>query len=96
MIGSISAQVALFAFAAAIGAGIVAGNSPTTILIRALVAMLAASVVGKLVAWSTKLVLRDHLQHKKLAIDEQHVEARERAETLRESEDQPEAITEAG
>ena len=73
MIGSISAQIALLAFAAAIIAGLSAGNSSMTVLLRALAIMFLALVVGKFAAWSTKLVLRDHLQKKKLAVDKAHV-----------------------
>jgi hypothetical protein len=72
MLGNISAQVALLAFAAAIVAGLFVGNSPATVLIRALVAMFVALLVGKLASWAIKLVLRDHLQRKKLAIDQAH------------------------
>jgi hypothetical protein len=72
MINSIAAQIALLAFALAIVAGLAAGNSPATVLTRALIAMVAGMSIGKLVAWSSKLVLRDHLQRKKRAIDEAH------------------------
>jgi len=79
MVGSLSAQIALLAFAAAIVAGLAAGNSAATVLTRALVAMVAALLVGKLAAGSIKLVLRDHLQRRKLAIDQAHVAALEEA-----------------
>lgn len=72
MINSIAAQIALLAFALAIVAGLAAGNSPATVLTRALIAMFVGMSIGKLVAWTSKLVLRDHLQHKKRAIDEAH------------------------
>ena len=80
MVGSLSAQIALLAFAAAIVAGLAAGNSAATVLTRALVAMVAALLVGKLAAGSIKLVLRDHLQRRKLAIDQAHVAALEEAQ----------------
>lgn len=73
MIGSISAQVALLAFAVAIVAGLLVGNSPVTVLTRALVAMFLALVVARLVTTCTKLILRDHLQRRKFAIDESHI-----------------------
>ena len=95
MIGSISAQIALLAFAAAIVAGLAAGNSPFTVLSRALIAMCIALIVGRITAWSTKLVLRDHLQRKKRAIDEAHLESNQEAAPeapVRE----PEASVEAG
>jgi hypothetical protein len=72
MLGSLSAQVALLAFAAAILAGLSAGNSAATVLTRALVAMFVALLVAKLASWTTRLVLRDYLQHKKLSIDQAH------------------------
>ena len=72
MIGSISAQIALLAFAAAIVAGLIAGNSAVLVLERALVAMFVGLMVAKTVCWTTKLVLRDHLQKKKYAIDQAH------------------------
>ena len=73
MVGSISAQIALLAFAAAIAVGLAVGNSPVTVLTRALVALVVALVVGRLAGWTAKLVLRDHLQRKKRAIDEAHL-----------------------
>jgi hypothetical protein len=73
MIGSLSAQIALLAFAAAIAAGLCAGNSPATVLTRALVAMVVTLPAAKLAAWSTRAVLRDHVRHKKLAIDKVHL-----------------------
>jgi hypothetical protein len=75
MIGNLSAQIALLAFAAAIVAGLCAGNSPATVLSRALIAMLVTLPAGRLVAWTTKAVLRDHLRHKKLAIDKAHLDS---------------------
>ena len=95
MVGSISAQIALLAFAAAIVAGLSAGNSPVTVLTRALIAMCIALFVGRLTAWSTKLVLRDHLQRKKRAIDEAHIAAGTEAEPEKPVRE-PEASVEAG
>jgi len=88
MVGSISAQIALLAFAAAIVAGLAAGNSPTTVLMRALVTMFAALMVSKLVTWTTKLILRDHLQHKKLAIDQAHLASLQRSDAAKQSGDE--------
>ncbi len=70
MINSISVQVALLAFALAITAGLYAGNGVVTVLSRALVAMCVALVVGKLAGGVVRLVLRDHLQARKFAIDQ--------------------------
>lgn len=99
MIGSISAQIALLAFAAAIAAGLGAGNSPSTILSRALVALVVAMFVGKFAAWCAKLVLRDHLQRKKIAIDRSHLE-RKRAQAGRKEaaarDNPPDAAVETG
>lgn len=80
MVGSLSAQVALLAFAAAIAAGVYAGNSATTVLTRAIVALIVAYGIGRIASSTVKLVLRDHLQRKKLAIDEAHLAARKAAE----------------
>ena len=99
MVGSISAQIALLAFAAAIVAGLYAGNAPTTVLMRAIVAMFAAMTVGKLAAWSAKLVLRDHLQKKKRAIDRAHHDAMravEAAEQAAEAAEGAETTVETG
>ena len=72
MIGRISAQVALLAFAAALLAGLCAGNSATVVLERALIAMFVGLVVGMLASWTGKVVLRDHLQRKKLTPEKPH------------------------
>ena len=80
MVGTISAQVALLAFAAAIAVGLYSGNSATTVLTRALVAMLVAYGVGRIASGTVRLVLRDHLQRRKLEIDKAHVAARKAAE----------------
>lgn len=95
MIGTIGAQIALVAFAAAILAGLYAGNSPVTVLTRALLAMIVALFVGQVVAWSIKLVLRDHLQRRKLEIDRQHLAAIADTEEEKGAE-QPAAPAETG
>lgn len=77
MLGSVSAQVGLLAFAAAIVAGLYAGNAPATVLTRALAAMLVGFLVGRLVCGAIRLVLRDHLQRKKRAIDQSHAPSTE-------------------
>lgn len=83
MVRSIGAQLGLLAFAAAIVAGLHAGNTPVTILVRALIVMLAACAAGQAVGWAAKQVLRDHLQQKKQAIDREHDQA------LHEADEQP-------
>jgi hypothetical protein len=75
MVGQIAAQVALLAFAAAIVAGLHAGNSATTVLLRALLTLAAALLLGSAAAWTVKLVLRDHVQRAKREIDQEHVRA---------------------
>lgn len=80
MVDNVTAQLALLAFALTVAVGLWVGNAPTTVLTRALVAMAVAGVVGKLAGWSVKLVLRDHLQRRKIAIDRAHLAAVEQAE----------------
>jgi hypothetical protein len=88
MIGSLCAQIALLAFAAAIVAGLYAGNTPVTVLTRALVAMVVALLIGKLAGWTNRLVLHDHLRRKKLAIDQAHLDAAREAEGTEAEDDQ--------
>lgn len=77
MIGSLGAQLGLLAFAVAIFAGLLAGNSAGTVLSRALMVLALAVLVGQMAAATIKLVLRDHLQRRKLAIDRQHLKEME-------------------
>ena len=72
MVRSLGAQVGLLAFGVAILAGLYAGNTAVTVICRALVVMLAGCALGQVVGWIGKLVVRDHLQRKKLAIDREH------------------------
>lgn len=74
MARSIGAQLALLTFGLALLAGLYARNAPTTILTRALVAMLAAYALGQLIAAAIKRVIRDHLQRRKTGIDREHLE----------------------
>lgn len=75
MVRSLGAQLGLFAFAMGVLAGLYAGNSPVTILLRALLVMAAGCALGQFVGWVGKQVLRDHLQKKKLAVDREHFAA---------------------
>ena len=93
MIGSISAQIALLAFAAAIVAGLIAGNSAVVVLQRALIAMFVALMVGKTVCWTTKLVLRDHLQKRKFRIDQAHAATGQPPESSEPGEQPPDVET---
>ena len=92
MVRSIGAQLGLFAFGVAILAGLYAGNSPVTILVRAMASMVAACIVGQLLGWAGKQVLRDHLQKKKLTIDRQHDEV---MQAIAARQEENEATTEA-
>ena len=75
MVRTTGAQIGLLAFAFAIVAGVYADNPATTVMLRALLAMLVAALVGQVAGWTAKLVLRDHLQRRKLRIDREHFEA---------------------
>ena len=75
MVQTTGVQIGLLAFAVAIVAGIYAGNPATVVMLRALLAMLVAALVGQAAGWAAKLVLRDHLQRRKLRIDREHFEA---------------------
>jgi len=75
MVRGIGAQIGLLAFAVAVLAGLYSGNSVTVTLTRALVAMVIGSLVGQVAGWTAKLVLRDHLQRKKVEIDREHLAA---------------------
>ncbi|MBL8880353.1 MAG: hypothetical protein JNG88_14665 [Phycisphaerales bacterium] len=79
MLQTIGAQVALFTFSLAVVAGLQAGNSPLTILTRALICMVGGLFVGQVGAVVCKAVLRDHLQTRKQRIDTAHVKALEAA-----------------
>lgn len=72
MVRSLGAQLGLLAFAVAIAAGLYAGNSPTTILFRALLSLLLGCAVGQTVGWMGKLALREYFQRRKLNIDKAH------------------------
>lgn len=75
MIGTLGSQVGLLAFAMAIFAGIHAGNSPFTILSRALLIMVFAALVGQFAAATARAVLREYLQSLKVTIDREHLQA---------------------
>lgn len=75
MIGTLSSQVGLLAFAMAIFAGIYAGNSPFTVLSRALLIMVGAGTIGRIAAVAARAVLREYLQSVKVNIDRAHLDA---------------------
>ena len=62
-------------FAVAIVAGLHAGNSATVVLLRALAALMLGAIVGQAAGWTAKIVLREHLQRRKLQIDRAHIES---------------------
>lgn len=74
MLSTITAQLALFAFGVAVLAGLITGNSVTTVLSRALMCMFVAMLAGQLIAWTARLILRDHLSARKHRIDQSHLE----------------------
>lgn len=74
MIRRTGAQVGLLAFALALAAGLYAGNTPLTILTRALVALLAGTLTGRGVAWTAQLILNEYVQKRKAELDAAHVE----------------------
>lgn len=86
MVGRFGVQVALLAFSGAILAGVVAGNDAQTVLSRALLAMVIAMFIGQLVGWTSKMVLRDHLQRRKTAVDAEHEAALEAADAAADDE----------
>jgi hypothetical protein len=77
MIERLGARIALLSFAAAILAGLAAGNSEVTVLTRALVAMVLALLLGQAVGWACKSVVREHLQQIKQRLDREHLAALE-------------------
>lgn len=81
MVGSISAQIALVAFAFAIFAGLYAGNSPSTVLTRALLVLAGAALIGQVAGYVGKAVLTDYLRARKRQIDTDHIAATESLES---------------
>jgi len=76
MVARIGAQIASLSFAAAIAVGLIAGNTPTTVLRRALLVFVGALVIGQAIAWVMELVLQDYLRSRKAAVDRAHLQAR--------------------
>jgi uncharacterized membrane protein len=76
----IGAQIALLGFALALAAGLYAGNTPVTILTRAIVSMFVCLAVGRGAAWAAKLVLQDFWRRRKSEIDRRSAEEFARAE----------------
>jgi tetrahydromethanopterin S-methyltransferase subunit C len=59
---SIASVFALAAFAVAIVAGLASGNPTSSILLRAIIAMLACYPVGLVVGHITQRVIQDHVE----------------------------------
>jgi len=57
-----SGTLALLAFSSAIFAGLVAGNDMTTILSRAMSAMVLFLLLGALVGWMAQTVICEHIK----------------------------------
>lgn len=96
MVRSVSAQLALLVFAVALLAGLHAGNSPTTILIRALVILFLTMIGTQLVGWVVKQVLREHLQRRKTSIDQAHIAAQRETRKAQIDEETPAAAPATG
>lgn len=79
MVGSLSAQIGLIAFAVAVAGGLHAGNTAVTVLSRALLMMVGAILIGQMATYTARLVLRDHLQREKMSIDREHGRQRDSA-----------------
>ena len=84
----IAAQLGLFAFGVTVCAGLIAGDSFNTVIVRALVAMLVVAAVGYLAGWAARTILRNHLLQRKLKVEREHYEKR-RASEAHLSVDQP-------
>ena len=76
----IAAQLGLFAFGVTVCAGLFAGNSFSTVVTRALAAMIIMALVAYLAAWAGQIILRDHLLQRKLKIEREHHEKRKARE----------------
>ena len=62
----IAASFALIAFALAIVLGVVAGNSPTTSIWRALVAMVVCYFLGQMIGYAGRKAMTEHVERYKL------------------------------
>lgn len=75
----IGAQIALLGFALAVAAGLYAGNTPTTVLWRAMLVMIVCLVIGRVTAWAASLALEDFWRRQKSEIDRRSAEEIARA-----------------
>ncbi|MCH8152460.1 MAG: hypothetical protein IH830_08820 [Planctomycetes bacterium] len=62
---------AMAAFAVAILAGLAVGNSPASILLRALIAMIVCYPVGLMIGLAVQRVVSDQLEAQQKAIDDE-------------------------
>ena len=76
----IAAQLGLFAFGVTVCVGLFVGNSFSTVVTRALTAMIVVAMTGYLAGWAGRIILRDHLLQRKLKIEREHHEKRRERE----------------
>jgi hypothetical protein len=58
---------ALVAFSATAAVGVFAGNSPSTVIVRAIVVMIAAWIIGRIVGAIAQQTINDHIARYKEA-----------------------------
>ncbi|MCH7960865.1 MAG: hypothetical protein IIC49_00885 [Planctomycetes bacterium] len=76
----IAAQLGLFAFGVTVCVGLFVGNSFSTVITRALTAMIIVAMTGYLAGWAGRIILRDHLLQRRLKIEREHHEKRKARE----------------
>ncbi len=87
MTGTIAGCFALAAFAVAVVAGLGGGNATTSILLRAIMAMIACYPVGLLVGLICQRVVQEHLKSQADAADLEAASAEQNAQSAEETED---------
>ena len=80
----IAAQLGLFAFGVTVCAGLFVGNSFSTVVTRALTAMIVVAMTGYVAGWAGRIILRDHLLQRRLKIEREHHEKRREREAIAE------------
>jgi hypothetical protein len=95
MIRSIGAQCGLLMFGVAIVAGLVAGNSASTILWRAIAAMIVASMIGQSMDWAAHFVLREFARETQKRVDARILAAAKAGAAKRAAEAEPIETAEA-
>ncbi len=92
----IGAQIALLGFALAVAAGLYAGNTPTTILLRAMMAMIVCLAIGRATAWVARQALLDFWRRQKSEIERRSAEQFARPSAEAQTAAPPAAREEAG